>query len=94
MSLYKVQITVWPHSTGRGKDIDQKQAGAQKQEYEVRAEGIYDALQISETICLGITQNPIVWQAFVNSIVEQGNSGNSSRHIARCLTERGEAYIE
>jgi hypothetical protein len=71
MYSWKVVIEVWPHSTGRGQTIDQKQAGDRVAEYTVRGDTIKDALAVVGAIEAGIKHNPIVWKTSVTSIVQE-----------------------
>jgi hypothetical protein len=93
MSIYTVTIECWPHSTGRGNTVDQKQAGLRSQDYEVCADSIKEAMQVADAICVGLTQNPVVWQTPITSIVLK-EIHQSRPQIARPLKERGECYME
>jgi len=95
MNLYEVEIHVWPHSTSRGNTIDQQQAGTREQKFEVRGDSVLNALQVAEAICVGIKQNPLVWQTHIKSIIEKEYTTSNGRSVlARAITERGEAYIK
>lgn len=71
MSAYEwhAEIHVWPHSTGRGQDVDQKEAGERVQTLEVRADSIEDALRLVVLFRNGIVTNPMVWQAPIMKLV-------------------------
>jgi len=95
MNVYEVVIEVWPHSTGRGAEVDQKQAGAREQRFQVKADDIRGAMVMAETICLGLRQNPIVYITPIKSIGQMNYSDvKPGSAAAIALTERGECYIK
>jgi hypothetical protein len=95
MSFYEVVIETWAHSTGRGAVVDQMQAGARESRYRVRAENIKEAMDIANTICIGIQQNPMVWQTPIKSIGQvEVMGGQSGEPMVRVLTERGQCYLK
>jgi hypothetical protein len=95
MSFYEVVIEMWPHSTGRGADVDQKQAGARETRFQVRADDMKSAMTVAETLCLGMQQNPMVWQTPIKSIGQMSSSDTRAGSSAvQVLTERGECYIK
>lgn len=71
MDAWKITIEAWPHSTGRGQAIDQKDAGERSASYVVRAQDAKDALQFAEAIAMGIRSNPMVWRAPITAIVKE-----------------------
>lgn len=71
MSLWKVTIEAWPHSSGRGNVIDQKEAGERVQSFAVRADNMEDALQAAEFIAQGMRTNPMVWRAPITAIIQE-----------------------
>ncbi len=94
MSFYDIVIEVWPHSTGRGSSVDQMQAGAREQHYRVIADRLQDALVIAETLCIGIQQNPIVWQTPIKSIGQVTVDGYQSGPTVKVLSQRGDCYLK
>lgn len=66
---YDVEIRVWPFSTGKGRDVDQKNAGEAVQHFRVEADGMSSALHKANLIAIGILTNPHVWQAPIYKIV-------------------------
>jgi len=54
---------VWPHSSGRGGETDQKEAGERDQQFEFTADVIDAALVIAKAFKCGLERNPMVWQA-------------------------------
>ena len=60
----------WPHSTGRGAEIDQKEAGKRYWSVEVSADGLSEALELVELYARGIETNPLVWMAPIHSIAK------------------------
>lgn len=65
MFKWRATIHVWPHSSGRGADIDQKEAGERVQTVEVSADRIDAALAMVNLYRRGIETNPMVWQAVI-----------------------------
>jgi hypothetical protein len=95
MSVYEVVIEVWPHSTGRGSEVDQKQAGAREQRFQVRADDMRAAMVVAETICVGLKQNPIVYMTPIKSIGQMSSTdARPGSGVVQVLTERGECYIK
>lgn len=94
MNLYEADIEVWPHSTGRGREVDQQQAGQRHQKYEVKANSFEDALATVNAVIVGVKQNPLVWEVRVRRIEEKSFQSQNRNNLVRCLTERGEAYIK
>ncbi|KAB2751818.1 hypothetical protein [Brucella anthropi] len=68
MSQYKGIVHVWPYSTGRGQDVDQKEAGERVREIVVNAQHIGEALEKIELYREGIKTGPMVWEAPIISI--------------------------
>lgn len=68
MTRWTVEIEVWPHSTGRGRDPDDKAAGGRFQSCEVVGETLDDALRGGNLFRAGICTNPAVWQTRVRKI--------------------------
>ncbi len=60
---WRAEIHVWPHSTERGNETDQREAGDRVRFIEVTAHSIREALFIVEHYRDGIMTNPMVWQA-------------------------------
>ena len=60
---WHITIEAWPHSTGKGQDVDQAAAGERVQFYYVDAHCIKDALGYAACIAQGMESNPMVWQA-------------------------------
>lgn len=60
---WAAEIHVWPHSSGRGQVVDQKEAGDRVQHFECNADDIADALALAQTFAKGIETNPMVWRA-------------------------------
>ena len=65
---YRITIRVWPHSTGAGKDADQKAVGDEEQRFIVSAADFDDAVRQSKLLARGIEVNPMVWKAPIHSI--------------------------
>ena len=63
MDLWLVEIEAWPQSTGRGADVDQKEAGERCKSYPVRAIDMGEAFRMAEAIAMGVRANPMVWRA-------------------------------
>lgn len=59
---WDVSIEVWPHSTGKGADEDQKAAGARARTIRVKADSIGIALRLAQLFADGVKTNPAVWQ--------------------------------
>lgn len=93
MYIWEVIIETWPHSTGRGNTVDQMQAGARQATYEIQADSIQEALKLSEIICLGIHQNPIVWQTKITRIM-QLETGRRHTKTVTLMSEKGEVYLK
>lgn len=73
MPRAKIEIQIWPHSTGNGAIIDQENAGPRDNVFSVIADDFSHAVIIAEYIAQGIMTNPRVWQAPIRSItVERG----------------------
>lgn len=93
MNFYEVVIEVWPHSTGRSSEVDQMQAGAREQRFQVKADDIRGAMVMAETICLGLKQNPIVYMTPIKSIGQMHhNDVRATNAAALALTNRGDCY--
>lgn len=63
MNRWLAEIHVWPHSTERGRETDQKEAGDRVQKIEVTGDSIDDALKAANLFRLGVETNPMVWRA-------------------------------
>jgi len=72
MCEWIAEIHVWPHSTGRGQQVDQKDAGERVQKITLRADGIQAALRMAEVFAKGIETNPMVWQAPIFGVTRSG----------------------
>lgn len=68
MWTWEIHVEVWPHSSGNGRENDQKAAGDRKQTYTVRADSIDDALKLAKAFKAGLECGPMVWQAPIMSI--------------------------
>jgi hypothetical protein len=71
MDLWKVTIEAWPHSTGRGAQVDQHEAGERVASYPVRAVDMADAMRMAEAVAMGVRANPMVWRAPITAIVKE-----------------------
>lgn len=60
---WTVTIEVWPYSTGKGQEIDQKNAGDRVQCFDVEADDIFQALKLAKSIQTGMKSSPHVWEA-------------------------------
>lgn len=63
MITWRGEVHVWPHSTGRGKSVDEEAVGGRVRTIEVKAETIEQALNLVQLYREGIRTNPMVWQA-------------------------------
>lgn len=63
MDKWRVTLQAWPHSTGRGADQDQKDAGEREQTYTVHADTLERAAKAAAEIARAVESNPMVWQA-------------------------------
>lgn len=63
--MYRGRITIqaWPHSTGRGADVDQKEAGEREHYFYVDADDIRAAMKMATCFQQGMERNPMVWHA-------------------------------
>jgi hypothetical protein len=68
MDAWLIRIEAWPHSSGRGQDVDQAQAGPRQQSFVVRAIDARGALERAELIAEGMRTNPMVWRAPITEI--------------------------
>lgn len=71
-----VAIEAWPHSSGRGQEVDQATVGPREQHFVVKAVGMSDALEGAELIAVGMRTNPMVWRAPIVQIrqIKEGGS--------------------
>lgn len=76
MTRWKVTIAAWPHSTGEGRDTDQRAAGERSKDYVVRAMDFQGAVVLAEAIAMGVRANPAVWRAPIEAIVKQPHEGS------------------
>lgn len=74
MCKWAVTIEIWPHSTGRGQSIDQKEAGERVHTLTVEADDIHRALKAVKLFTDGIETNPMVWQAPIMKIERAGHA--------------------
>ena len=63
MNRWRITIQVWPYSTGRGADEDQKAAGERVRYFYVNAHDIRDAMKMAQCFAEGIETSPAVWKA-------------------------------
>ncbi len=63
MDHWRATVAVWPHSSGKGADVDQAFCGDRLQYLDFLAEDIDDALRVVKGFVRGIETNPAVWQA-------------------------------
>lgn len=68
MDRWRATIQVWPHSSGKGGEADQKAAGERVQTIEFTASGIDDAIAKVKLYQRGVEANPMVWQAPIYKI--------------------------
>lgn len=73
-----IRIKAWPHSTGRGQEIDQAQAGEPESTFVVKANDMKEALKCGELIVMGMRTNPIVWLAPITEIRQAREDDYSS----------------
>ena len=71
MNKWQVTIEVWPHSTGNGREADQKACGDRTLVFEVGGDTMRDAFGRAELIRMGIETNPMVWQAPITKIAQK-----------------------
>ena len=71
MSTFTATVTVHPYSTHDGGKLDRAACGPEKQQIQLTAETIRQALAIAEIFASGIKTNPRVWMATVVSLVEE-----------------------
>lgn len=55
---WKITVNVWPHSTGRGQDIDQAAAGAREQSFTIDGDEFAAAYKAAKFIVVGIEASP------------------------------------
>lgn len=63
MNRWQITIEAWPHSTGKGHELDQQAAGDREQYFYVDALNIEDAMRLAHCFQAGIAANPAVWLA-------------------------------
>jgi hypothetical protein len=63
MNRWRITIEAWPHSTGAGKDADQKTAGERTNYFYVDANDITEAMKMARCFQEGMLRNPAVWEA-------------------------------
>ena len=68
-SIWNITISVFPHSTGRGAEEDQKSVGGTIQRFTVDAVEIGDAFELAKAIRQGIESNPMVWVTKILGVV-------------------------
>lgn len=68
MTRWRITIEVWPHSSGNGADVDQKDAGERTNYFYVNAYEIDNALEMARCFQTGILINPAVWKANIFGI--------------------------
>jgi hypothetical protein len=78
MYAWLIRIEAWPHSTGRGQEVDQAQAGKREQTFVVSAQDAKDALERAELIAQGMRTNPMVWRAPIIEIRKAREGERSS----------------
>lgn len=71
MDRWEAEIHVWPHSSGRGQCVDQKEAGDRVRKIEVIADRIDDAIRLVNLYREGIETNPMVWRAVVYGLARK-----------------------
>lgn len=62
---WRVTISVWPYSTGKGQAVDKAAAGAAEGDlyFYCDAENFRDAVKFAECFARGVKANPAVWEA-------------------------------
>ena len=65
---YKINIDVWPHSTGEGGEKDRAACGPATQGYNIHANDFSHAVEQAKLLAKGIEANPRVWQAPIASV--------------------------
>lgn len=60
---WRIAIEVWPHSSGKGQEADQKTAGDRELYFYADAEDIDAAIRCARCFAEGIRANPAVWMA-------------------------------
>lgn len=73
MYRWHIVIEAWPHSTGKGQDVDQAAAGERVQSYYVEANDVRAALRSATCIQNGMVSNPAVWEAPIIGITRVKN---------------------
>lgn len=68
---WKIEIEVWPYSTGAGSAEDKKAVGERSHQFVVPADDIHEAVKKAELIVQGIKTNPRVWQAPIMGITRK-----------------------
>lgn len=75
---WRITIEVWPHSTGKGVDADQKAAGDREHYFYADATDIDAALRMARCFVAGIQTNPMVWQAQIFGVHRMQNVERAS----------------
>lgn len=68
MKRWRITIEVWPHSTGGGKEADQKAAGDSPRYFYVDAEDFEAVCLMARCFAEGIRTNPAVWHAPIRGV--------------------------
>ena len=65
---WQIRIEAWPHSTGKGADMDQRAAGDREVYFYVSADDIDEAARMARCFAAGMEHNPAVWRAPITGI--------------------------
>lgn len=93
---WRITIEVWPHSTGKGAELDQEAAGEREQYFYADARDIDEAFGMARCFEEGVCANPAVRGAAIVGVHRydrEAGTASLSRTEVRSLALRAAAAI-